>query len=238
MMRRRLLRGDWLILAVLLLALGAGVTTIVSCGSGGGGSSDGGLCEQCGDDPDGPCQSSVEVEPGPNTPTCDDNGDPPCTVTLHCFRKRDSAQRRCFPEHDLSFRCDGEPADRSTPVPTATPTTTPSPITQTVTFAVNGPLGLASFILHSTYPTAKGDYVGSSTSVSCTTNAGAGSSLFKSDDDNGLLQLQVQSVLGLPLPTTVTCTFADVQGQTLSADDLVPGVTIDPGTITVQISVS
>lgn len=116
---------------VLLLVVGA-MVAMVSCGSGGG-SSNGGLCEQCGADPDGPCQPSVEVVPGPDEPApCNVASAPnPCTVELICRRKVDSAQQRCFPkdpntdEVNLLFRCDGS-RPGGTPGPQATPTLTPT----------------------------------------------------------------------------------------------------------------
>ena len=122
---------------VLLVAIGmlAGVV-ITSCGGGDGGSSNGGLCEQCGDDPDGPCQPVVQVSPGPDAPKpCDSPGAPnPCDVQLQCRRKSDSSQRRCFPlapgggDVDYQFRCDGSrPGGTPRPQPTATETPDPEP---------------------------------------------------------------------------------------------------------------
>jgi len=87
------------------------------------------------------------------------------------------------------------------------------------------------------YPTAKGNFAGSGTDVACASNAGAGSVFGKNDDDNGTLTLQVQSILGLPLPTTITCTFNPASGQTLTAGDI-PSVVVDPPTVTVGVSVS
>jgi hypothetical protein len=229
--------GDRMKLAGLLLALAVSVTTIVSCGSGGGGSSNGGLCEQCGDDPDGPCQASVEVQPGPNAPACDNGGAPPCTVTLHCFRKRSSAQRRCFPEQDLTFRCDGEPADRSTPGPTASPTPTPKAVQQTVRFSVSASVIVSSIGLTVTYPTTVGNFTGSGTNVDCT-SSGVGQTLARNDDDNGTLTLVLTTTSGLSLtlPVDITCTFDDATGQTLADGQL--GVTITPGGTNVAVTVS
>ncbi len=117
----------------LLLVFAACITVVTSCG--GGSSSDGGLCEQCGNDPDGPCQPSVEVKRAPDAPApCNVPGPEPCTVKLTCLRKLGSAQRRCFPyESDPQFRCDGERANPSTqvPQPTTTPTETSAPTTTT-----------------------------------------------------------------------------------------------------------
>lgn len=117
-------------LALLLLFVGAiSATLITSCG-GGGGDATGGLCSQCGDSPDGPCLSSVFVEPGPAAPSpCNVPGAAnPCgPIELTCLRKLGSAQRRCFPfQDDPFFECDGaRPGGTQTPRPTATPTATP-----------------------------------------------------------------------------------------------------------------
>jgi hypothetical protein len=114
----------------LVIAISVAMT---SCGSGG--SSDGGLCSQCGNDPDGPCLPAVEVDRGPDAPfPCNQPSDDtsPCIVRLGCFRKLGSAQRRCFPLVPLTdnpqpaFECDGERANASTPVPSSTPTLTTS----------------------------------------------------------------------------------------------------------------
>ena len=115
---------------VALLALAA-LAPFAGCGSNG--SSDGGLCAQCGDDPDGPCLPSVVVPRRPDAPApCNvalADPAPDCTVALRCLRKLGSAQRRCFPfDSDPQFRCDGERANPSTltPLPaTPSPTTTP-----------------------------------------------------------------------------------------------------------------
>lgn len=132
---------------LVLLAIGllAG-SVMTSCGGGGGGGSDGLLCDQCGDDPDGPCVPSITIFPdpaNPNIPQCAGapNADGSCTVELQCRRKVDSGQRRCYPvaaggDVDYQFRCDGSrPGGTPRPQPTATetpeaqPTSTPAPST-------------------------------------------------------------------------------------------------------------
>lgn len=113
----------------LLMVSAVCITTVASCG--GGGSSDGGLCEQCGDDPDGPCQPSVEVARDPEAPApCNVPGPEPCTVELTCLRMLGSGQRRCFPyENDPQYRCDGARANPATGTPKpATPTATQTPV--------------------------------------------------------------------------------------------------------------
>jgi len=122
-------------LAVVLGLVGALSVVVASCG-GGGGNSDGGLCSQCGDDPDGPCLPSVEVDRAPDAPEpCNVQSDSsePCTVRLGCFRMLGSAQRRCYPlvppdseQAQPAFECHGERANQSTPRPSSTPTVTPS----------------------------------------------------------------------------------------------------------------
>jgi hypothetical protein len=131
--RRRIqeYRSLWLL---LILVAGTAAALISSCGSDGG-SSNGALCEQCGDSPDGPCQPTFELAPGPDEPPpCDDASLPnPCTVELICRRKSDSAQRRCFPKDpktgdvNYQYRCDGSrPGGTAVPVITPTPTATPA----------------------------------------------------------------------------------------------------------------
>ena len=131
----------WLGLALLLAA--ATSAAITSCG-GSGGSSDGALCQQCGDT-DGPCQAKTSTEtgvpgviPGINNP--EPCPTPPATLcvqrTLICRRKIDSAQQRCYPGNDATtqinvdtnFKCDGSrPGGTPGPVSTAaTPTPTPN----------------------------------------------------------------------------------------------------------------
>lgn len=124
----RTIRRDWRELRslamVMLLIAGVSATTVISCG-GGGGDSNGELCQQCGDS-DGPCQDTVEVT-GDDRPSFCGASDP-CTVELRCLRKLDSAQRRCFPADpatsalDILYRCDG-----ARPNPSVAPTTTPMP---------------------------------------------------------------------------------------------------------------
>ncbi len=117
---------------LLLPLVVVGLTAVVmsSC-SGSNGDSNGGLCEQCGGDPDGPCQPSVVVEVGPDAPApCNvPNAPDPCSVDLICRRKVDSAQQRCFPRDpdgddvNFQFRCDGSrPGGTALPEPTLTPT--------------------------------------------------------------------------------------------------------------------
>jgi hypothetical protein len=109
---------------VVLFLVAAGSAALISCGSGG--SSNGGLCEQCGQT-DGPCQPSVTVS-GSDAQTLCPSGQTSCDIQLACFRKLGSAQRRCFPADAQfeQFRCDGERANRQTPSPILTPTPTPT----------------------------------------------------------------------------------------------------------------
>ena len=68
----------WLGVLLFMTAVLSAVV-ITSCGGGGGGGSAGGLCDQCGDDPDGPCMKSFEI-------TVDDTNDraPGCTESSKC----------------------------------------------------------------------------------------------------------------------------------------------------------
>jgi hypothetical protein len=80
----------WLGLALLLAA--AGGAAITSCG-GSGGSSDGALCQQCGDT-DGPCQPTALIDPSSNKPCPNPTPATGCVErTLICRRKLDSAQQ-------------------------------------------------------------------------------------------------------------------------------------------------
>ncbi|MEB2286011.1 MAG: hypothetical protein B6D46_14790 [Polyangiaceae bacterium UTPRO1] len=125
-------------LLLLLAVMAAGVVT--SCGGGGGGGSDGGLCSQCGDSPDGPCIPSITISPGSGQPQCTrppDANTGTCAVELTCRRKVDSAQRRCYPlapggsDVDYQFRCDGSrPGGTPGPPPTVTPTPEPTATVQ------------------------------------------------------------------------------------------------------------
>lgn len=105
---------------LLAVALIGSALTVASCGSGS--SSDGALCDQCGES-DGFCQGELGIPQlrvtADTTLPCD--GDDviagttvarPCDLTLTCLRKLDSAQRRCFPiAYDPQFRCDGARPD-------------------------------------------------------------------------------------------------------------------------------
>jgi hypothetical protein len=136
---------------VILLVVGAGVAPLTSCGDGEGDSS-GGLCEQCGDDPDGPCQGEsgipdFQVAAGSDDAErlCDDPA-MGCTVTLSCLRRLGSSQRRCYPfAADPLFECEGDRANpaTNTPVPTRTPTPSPTPTGPTPTVTPNtGPTSI------------------------------------------------------------------------------------------------
>src|SRR6476646_5365845 len=97
----------WATLSALLVLVATVSSFTISCGSGGGGSN-GGLCEQCGDT-DGPCMPSVTVSGTDATELCS-AGQTSCTVELDCFRELNSSQRRCFPSDPafVRFECDGE----------------------------------------------------------------------------------------------------------------------------------
>jgi len=96
--------------------------------------------------------------------------------------------------------------------PTATvagPTTTPTPTnnggTQTVDFNFTATQGIQGFQVNVTYPTAKGSFTGSGSSVGCTTTA---SGIFtKNDKDDGNLVLSVASTDNLTFPVAISCTF-------------------------------
>jgi hypothetical protein len=207
--------GYWILGTLLVLIAAVSTSVIISCGSGGG-SSNGGLCEQCGVTPDGPCQASVVVEPGSDVPACDQAGQvPPCTVALHCFRKLGSAQRRCFPEHDVQFRCDGARANRSTPVLTPTPTPTATPKRVAFAIASNGSVVTTTVQVTATYPTTKGDFGGAV--VVCTANA---SGTLAADDADGTLTVTLTGTADLAFPITITCDFDQATGETLSASDV------------------
>jgi hypothetical protein len=137
-MSMRARREDHLaMMAIVLLLSGICTVATMSCGSGSDGGSNGGLCDRCGDDPDGPCVTSVTVSDEPLPAFCTPGT--ACTVPLVCVRRGDSAQRRCYPTRrndtdaiarenvDVAFECDGERPNPRTavPQPTDTPTATP-----------------------------------------------------------------------------------------------------------------
>lgn len=131
MRQARAWKGQRAIGRVLLVLVALGTMVAAGCGSDGG-SSDDGLCAQCGDT-DGPCRTSVAVSGSEAQTLCD--GQTSCDVQLACLRKLGSAQRRCFPADQRfdQFRCDGERANRSTTTPTPAPAPTATSATPTAT---------------------------------------------------------------------------------------------------------
>jgi hypothetical protein len=140
-------------LGVLLFVAAVLTAAVMSSCGGGGGGADGGLCSQCGDDPDGPCLPAVEITPG-NGVHCANparENDPSCTVFLRCRRKSDSSQQRCYPvapgdpnnqDVDYQVRCDGSrPGGTPRPQPSGTPSVTPS-TAATATLCGNGVVDL------------------------------------------------------------------------------------------------
>lgn len=115
-----------------------------------------------------------------------------------------------------------------TPTPTATaevPTPTPTPTATQVTVKIDLSTGAISTLVGLTvaYPTLKGGFDGSGTNVDCSTGA---LGLFEpTDDDNGLLGLQLSLGLNLTFPLSFECTFTVLPGETLIAADL--DVTVD-----------
>ncbi len=128
-------------LLLVVVAIVASVA-VTSCGSGNGGKSNGALCEQCGDDPDGPCQPRVEYTPDASLPLPCNSPVPGstrvCIVELICRRKSDSAQQRCYPgrpgtgDVNYQWRCDGSrPGGTARPEPSDTPGPTNPTATRT-----------------------------------------------------------------------------------------------------------
>jgi hypothetical protein len=115
-----------------------------------------------------------------------------------------------------------------TPTPTATaevPTPTPTATATQVTVKIDLSTGLVATLvgLNVAYPTLKGGFDGSGTNVDCDTGA---LGLFEpTDDDNGLLGLQLSLGLNLTFPLSFECTFTVLPGETLVATDL--NVTVD-----------
>lgn len=116
----------------------------------------------------------------------------------------------------------------ATPTPTATaevPTPTPTATATQVTVKIDLSTGLVATLvgLNVAYPTLKGGFDGSGPSVDCSTGA---LGLFEpTDDDNGLLGLQLSLGLNLTFPLSFECTFTVLPGETLIAADL--NVTVD-----------
>jgi hypothetical protein len=151
MQTTELAKGEIRTLIVLLAMVSlAAAFTIASCGGGGG--SNGGLCDQCGGDPDGPCQESVVINAPPAPAFCPEPADPndpfvPCPVDLACRRRLGTGQRVCYPADpsnpspnsedvtlDLFFECDDarpnpvvrSPGPSVTMTPRATETAAPT----------------------------------------------------------------------------------------------------------------
>jgi hypothetical protein len=143
-----------------------------------------------------------------------------CEVQLTCLRKLGSAQQRCFPldPNFEQFRCDGERANRSTPGPTATPTPTATP--RQVAFTVNASTSVTiqTFQVTATYPPAKGTFAGGG----CSANTRG--TVTSNDNSTGTLTVGFTSTVNLAFPIIITCSFAEVAGQTLSASDIATSV--------------
>jgi hypothetical protein len=255
--------------AVVLLIGVVSATAFVSCGGGGGGDSNGDLCEQCGDT-DGPCNvAGADVPADDLTNGCPDPQAASCHVTLSCVRKVDSGQRRCFPldpttgELDFFFKCDGSrpiqsfaptltPTATITPVPSAsetpaspgptatglTPTATGLTPTATATpDADNGDLevtidfetdedSLPTFNVQVSYPSAKGNF----TPLDCDDN---GDGIVAQDSGSGILTLSFASNPEESTSVGITCTFHQIEGQTLIDGDL--NASGAPSTVTVTV---
>lgn len=116
----------------------------------------------------------------------------------------------------------------ATPTPTATaeiPTPTPTATATQVTVKIDLSTGLVATLvgLNVAYPTLKGGFDGSGPNVDCSTGA---LGLFEpTDDDNGILGLQLSLGLNLTFPLSFECTFTVLPGETLIAADL--NVTVD-----------
>jgi hypothetical protein len=229
--------------AVLMLIASVCMTVITSCGGGGDGSSDGKLCQQCGDT-DGPCLRGDEVS-GDDRPDFCGTKDP-CIVGLVCLRKLDSAQRRCFPvdpttqQLDILYRCDGarpNPSGLATLTPTALPTATPLPtVTDTssptsptpeetpgseevnvdVSISTDEDTFTSSFVVTVTYPAAKGSFRNGS-ATDCEPDDDG---LVAQDDGNGTLTLTFAGNPDDALPLDAPCVFHQNAGQTLTNADL------------------
>ena len=127
------------------------------------------------------------------------------------------------------------------PTPTSTPAPGATPVT--VTFTANSSAGIQGFDLRITSPTSKGGFSGSADSVACTS---AAPGFTKNNKGDGNLTLIAASTSNLTFPITITCTFDQLAGQTLTQGDI--GVTIhevtENGTagntsdLTVSVSVS
>jgi hypothetical protein len=97
------------------------------------------------------------------------------------------------------------PAGATATVAGPTATATPTGGQQTVDFNFTATQGIQGFQVNVTYPTAKGSFTGSGSSVGCTTTA---SGIFtKNDKDDGNLVLSVASTDNLTFPIAITCTF-------------------------------
>jgi hypothetical protein len=193
-----------------MLAIASGIALTSGCGSGGGGSSDGLLCQQCGHT-DGPCQQSVTVTGSDAEALCP-SGQTSCDVQLACFRKLGSAQRRCFPADARfeQFECDGARANRNTatPVPATTPTASGS-----VTPTATGPT--ATGPTPTPTPTASPSVTATLSPTPVATPPGCGNGVLDDDEecDNNIIDNTSCSA------DVCTCEdFCDDAGGTLSCN--------------------
>ncbi len=125
-----------------------------------------------------------------------DNGGPRAT------RTPTPASRTSTPAGATSTPA-GATATVAGPTATATPTGTGGQ--QTVNFNFTATQGIQGFQVNVTYPTAKGSFTGSGSSVGCTTTA---SGIFtKNDKDDGNLVLSVAGTDNLTFPIAINCTF-------------------------------
>jgi hypothetical protein len=257
--------------AVVVILIGVvSATAFVSCGSGGGGGdSNGDLCQQCGDS-DGPCNVAGATVPADDLTNGCPGGAAECHVDLSCTRKVDSGQRRCFPidpttgQLDFFFKCDGsrpiqsfaptltptvtatpEPSASETPASTAptatgptpsatapTPTATETPggaddneIPVTINFDTDED-SLPAFNAQVSYPSDKGNF----TPRDCDD---AGDGVTAQDSGSGILTLSFASNPDELTSASITCTFHQIEGQTLADGDL--NASVAPTTVTVEI---
>ena len=116
------------------------------------------------------------------------------------------------------------PTATATPVTEPTATATPAGVvTQPVTFDFTASQGIQGFQVTATYPTAKGSFQGSGSSVACTLTGGSSAFFTKNDKDDGNLVLSVAGAENLTFPISIACQFDAT--STISNSDI--ALTVD-----------
>jgi hypothetical protein len=118
----------------------------------------------------------------------------------------------------------------ATPTPSATATDTPTPTPTATATQITLRIDLSTALLTTVldldvaYPTLKGGFDGSGPAVDC--DGPGGLAIFApSDDDNGLLDLDLSLLAGLSFPLSIECRFTVLPGEVVTTADFT--ITVD-----------